>query len=115
MTTAVPVHPVTANLSVVAPATLIAIPPAINQTFTFADSDNDDIPDIRDNCPSVANPDQKDSDATKSSCKVLPADMGGGVECEYTPTENNGDACDTSTLEVNTKQTDTDSDSPRNT
>jgi len=32
----------------------------INQTYTFSDIDNDGVPDIRDNCISVANPDQQD-------------------------------------------------------
>jgi hypothetical protein len=75
-TTAVPVQLVTANLSMVVPAnvvavnpslvgpaaTLVAVRPVLNKTLMLADADHDGVPDISDNCPAVANPDQKDSD-----------------------------------------------------
>jgi len=109
-TTAVPLHVITTNLSIVAPVTLHVVPVHINQSITLVDSDNDGVMDITDNCPSVANPDQKDSDAIKSSCKVLPVSMGGGVVCEITPTDNIGDACDTCPLVANADQTNSDGD-----
>jgi hypothetical protein len=106
-TTAVPVQLMTVNL-VVAQATLVAVQPHI--TAMLADTDNDGIPDFKDNCPSKANPDQKDSDAIKGACKVLPESMGGGITCDYTPTDNIGDACDNCPLVANADQADSDGD-----
>jgi len=37
--------------------------PVMNPSFTPSDSDDDTIPDLTDNCVSIANTDQKDSDA----------------------------------------------------
>jgi hypothetical protein len=107
-TTAAPVQRVTANLSAVAPATLVAVGPLMNETLRLADSDHDGIVDIRDNCPVVTNPGQEDSDALLKSCSVLPVDMGGGVRCEFEPTDNLGDACDNCPLVANADQADSD-------
>ena len=111
-TTAAPVVSlVTANLSVVAPVTRVTtLLPSVNKTLLKTDTDKDGIIDILDNCPSVANPDQKDSDAITSNCKVQTADNGGGVKCDMTATDNIGDACDNCPKVANADQADADHD-----
>jgi hypothetical protein len=80
----------------------------VNPNIVLADSDKDGLVDIKDNCPAVINPDQADSDATKSNCHVLPESMGGGTKCDITPTDGIGDACDNCPLVPNADQKDSD-------
>lgn len=59
--------------------------PATNIAFTKIDTDADSIPDIRDNCPNIANEDQKDADKNNK-----------GDACEdfdYDGIENSIDNC----------------------
>ena len=79
----------------------------INKTFVIVDTDKDGISDSLDNCPTVANPDQKDSDAVVK-CSVMPASMGGGTKCTTT-SDTFGDACDNCPNIWNQDQADSDS------
>ena len=109
--TPVAVSLVTANLSAVQtikPAVTQGV--SLNKSLVLADSDKDGIPNFKDNCPAVANADQKDSDAIISDCKVLPANLGGGTKCNITPTDGIGDACDNCPYVANADQKDSDGD-----
>ncbi len=78
----------------------------INLSKLSGDSDSDSIPDFRDNCPSISNPLQEDSDddgigdicepASREGC-ILDADMDGyGLGC------NNGPDCDDTNIFIHT-------------
>jgi beta propeller repeat protein len=54
------------------------------------DSDSDEIVDSKDNCPTVANPDQKNTDAAP-----IPTGRGSGPDSTVPNADNLGDACDT--------------------
>lgn len=71
----------------------------INPSFTPADSDGDTIPDLTDNCVTVANPDQKDSD-----------DNGRGDACEDYDRDGIVNAKDNCPNIPNLDQIDTDAD-----
>lgn len=73
--------------------------PIMNPSFTPADSDGDGIPDLTDNCVSVANPDQKDSDAN-----------GRGDACEDYDRDGIVNALDNCPNVPNVDQADTDND-----
>lgn len=73
--------------------------PIMNPSFTPADSDGDTIPDLTDNCVSVANPDQKDSDAN-----------GRGDACEDYDRDGIANAKDNCPDIPNQDQLDTDAD-----
>lgn len=73
--------------------------PIINPSYTPVDSDGDGIPDLTDNCVSVANPDQKDSDGN-----------GRGDACEDYDREGIVNAQDNCPEMPNQEQIDTDND-----
>ena len=66
------------------------------------DSDNDGIPDDQDNCPSVSNQDQLDSDRL---CILEPPSQ----QCNYI-TDTFGDVCDNCPFVLNSDQTNSDQD-----
>jgi hypothetical protein len=82
----------------------------INKTVVLADTDKDGIVDIKDNCPTVSNPDQKDTDPGVSICG-LEGD-GPGVTPKpcitMAPGDGIGDACDNCPAIVNPDQKDSD-------
>lgn len=61
-----PVQMITANLSVMTTATLHAVDYRVPQTLALLDTDHDGVPDVSDNCDSVANPGQEDADSNGS-------------------------------------------------
>lgn len=73
--------------------------PVMNPSYTPADSDGDGIPDLTDNCVSVANPDQKDSDGN-----------GRGDACEDYDRDGIVNALDNCPNIPNQDQLDTDAD-----
>jgi hypothetical protein len=114
-TTAVPVQMVTVNLSSVIVAS--TTPPLLihaNVTAVLQDSDKDGIPDYKDNCPTVANPDQKDTDpglticglegdgpgVTPQPCKKMPDGDGVGDACDNCPAVPNPDQKDSDSRTV---------------
>ncbi len=60
------------------------------------DRDCDDVPDTKDNCPDVFNPDQKESDASTVRCTAPASDGSSPGVCTYSNGDGKGDACDTS-------------------
>jgi hypothetical protein len=79
--------------------TLAAPAPVMNPAYTPADADADGIPDLTDNCVSIANPDQKDSDGN-----------GRGDACEDYDRDSIVNAKDNCSDVPNVAQTDTDAD-----
>jgi hypothetical protein len=77
------------------------IQPALNP-----DVDGDGIPNERDNCPIVSNPDQRDFDVT---CEKVPRGATNPFTCHNTP-DGVGDACDNCQYTPNEDQTDSDHD-----
>ncbi len=89
---------------------ILVIPSAASQknpTYSIADSDGDEIPDIRDNCISVANGDQQDVNTNGRGDVCDDFDQDGKINlndnCPDNPNKNQndtdsdgtGDACDT--------------------
>lgn len=106
--TAVPRQLVTVNKSALIDATTTSsVLAQINKTFVMVDTDKDGISDSLDNCPTVANSDQRDSDPVMK-CSVMPASMGGGTKCTTT-SDGFGDACDNCPNIWNPDQADSDS------
>jgi hypothetical protein len=73
------------------------------------DFDKDGLNDRCDNCFSVPNPDQKDSDAVKQ-CSVQTANQGGGFTCTIIKTDEHGDLCNNCPALFNQDQKDADGD-----
>ncbi len=100
---------VTVNRSVVTAVPVRTISP-INRTAILADTDNDGIADITDNCRTVPNPGQADTDPALSVCG-LEGD-GPGVTplpcVTGAPGDGAGDACDNCPVMVNPDQKDSD-------
>jgi hypothetical protein len=103
--------PVTLDKNIV-PVTATKTPVAI-VTFSPA-TDGDTIPMAEDNCPFVANQDQKDSEPAKKVCGQAVAESAGqqqGQSCSILPTGDGiGDACDNCPLTHNKDQKDSDKD-----
>ena len=82
----------------------------VNQSQLLADADKDGIMDYLDNCPSVANPDQADTDPGVSICG-LEGD-GPGVTPQpcltMAPGDGIGDKCDNCPTKINKDQKDSD-------
>jgi hypothetical protein len=117
-----PVTTTPAAGSIYAPVTITKeiIPlPAITSPVTLttfsAPSDGDSIPMAQDNCPFVANPDQKDSEPATKICgpNAYGPDAASqqGTSCQVVPKGDGvGDACDNCPLTHNTNQKDSDND-----
>ncbi|MGC8775776.1 MAG: thrombospondin type 3 repeat-containing protein [Minisyncoccia bacterium] len=77
-----------------------------NENYVIADTDNDGIPDVQDNCPSVYNPDQKDVNSNKVGDACEDFDLDGIINSkdncpdQYNPdqldvdSDGIGDVCD---------------------
>jgi C1A family cysteine protease len=74
------------------------------KTYTLLDSDKDGVPNIADNCPEKANPDQKDGDWR---CNGV-TDINGN--CKNKVNDGFGDACDNCATAFNPDQNDSDGD-----
>lgn len=76
------------------------------------DLDDDGVDSSSDNCPQVANTDQKDSEPSKKICDtVVSSSPGGGVQCYIRgPGDGVGDACDNCPKTYNPDQKDGDND-----
>ena len=69
---------------------LIIIPPhTFIPAYAQTDSDKDGIPDVQDNCPTIPNPDQADTDTRWSGEQFIPDPDGIGDVCDNCPTLNN--------------------------
>jgi hypothetical protein len=68
-------------------------PPAIDAPVAVDDQDGDGVPDSEDNCPTVANPDQRDHDhdGRGDACDVCPHIADDGADQDG---DGVGDACD---------------------
>ncbi|MDD1678003.1 MAG: thrombospondin type 3 repeat-containing protein [Methanomicrobiales archaeon] len=74
------------------PFVIITPHPGETVPFSAIDSDRDGVPDINDNCPSKANPDQADSEVTQVGC--MPNVKTGGCTPILQNGDGVGDACD---------------------
>jgi hypothetical protein len=96
-------------------APVTTTPSPFTQVTYSAPSDGDSIPMARDNCPFMANEDQKDSEpATKvcgSAANTASAANQQGTSCQVLPKGDGvGDACDNCPLTRNKDQKDSDND-----
>jgi hypothetical protein len=110
-TTAVPQQLVTVNKSSLIIATMTApIMAQVNKTLVLLDTDKDGVKDYNDNCPTVVNPDQKDTDPGLSVCG-LEGDGPGVTPQPCTKMADGdgvGDACDNCPGAINPDQKDSD-------
>jgi C1A family cysteine protease len=120
------------SLATVTPTMVIIAPTATPTGLVpqLKDSDGDGIPDILDNCPSIANPGQEDTekrlscvqaDINSQACVPVPDPDGVGDACDNCPSAYNpdqkdsdkdgiGDACDNCPFVYNPSQENSDSD-----
>jgi len=101
---------VTVNPSLVAVNITTPAIAQIDKTVVLTDTDKDGIVGIKDNCPTVSNPDQKDTDPGVSICGI--EGDGPGVTPKpcitMAPGDGIGDACDNCPAIVNPDQKDSD-------
>ena len=82
----------------------------VNATAFLADTDNDGIPDYKDNCPKLANPGQQDTDPGATICGLSGDQQGVSTNDCVTqpPGDGVGDACDNCPAALNPDQEDSD-------
>jgi Thrombospondin type 3 repeat. len=84
------------------PLAIVTPRPKETVPLTAFDSDRDGVPDINDNCPSTANPNQADSEVTQVGC--MPNVKTGGCIPILQNGDGVGDACDNCPSVLNADQ-----------
>jgi hypothetical protein len=95
---------ITANIDRITP-----VESNVPKCLASVDRDCDTIPNEKDNCPDIANPDQKDSDRSQVHCRAPAADGSSSGTC-INIGDGIGDACDNCPAVTNNDQKDTDRD-----